>query len=167
MFLNLVTNEISVSAPWGNTTLDESIISTKYKDWKEYSSLEEIKKTKEFLNIEKINFLNKLKENRNLIENSDIEYNNKYYQLDSKSVQRIIFMIDYMKAKSIDNIEWKTSNNESVTLTIEDLNNIILLAAERTNNLHIYYNELKDKINKTNSISDLYNIDIEFINYNN
>lgn len=84
---------------------------------------------------------NKIAEERTLLENRDIKYNNDLYQVDSASLNRLT-----LASKLDDSIEWKTSTNTITILTKEDINNILKLVAERNSEIFSYISDAKDKV---------------------
>lgn len=80
---------------------------------------------------------------KNNLDNRNIKYNNKEYQVDNESINKLIL------AKNLnDEIEWKTFDNLFETLTTEDINNILNLIAKRNSNNLYFISSIKDKVNK-------------------
>ena len=52
-------------------------------------------------------------------------------------------------------INWTTADNTDVTLTIDDFAAINILAATRSNTLHIAYRTTKEKLEAATSIEEL------------
>lgn len=88
----------------------------------------------------------KLTKNREVSENEDILYNNKLYQADLTSLNRLSLALKLDDK----NIEWKTSDNSVEVLTKEDINNILKLIAERNSEIFAFVSDTKDKINAIN-----------------
>ena len=85
----------------------------------------------------------RLVDDRNELENEDILYKSKMYQVDEKSLNRLILAQNLEQEE----IEWKTSDNTMYTLTKEDISNILNLVAKRNANIFTQISNAKDKIN--------------------
>ena len=80
---------------------------------------------------------------KNNLDNRNIKYNNKEYQADNESVNKLIL------AKNLnEEIEWKTFDNSFETLTTEDISNILNLIAKRNSDNLYFISSIKDKVNK-------------------
>ena len=90
--------------------------------------------------LEKIK--NKLNNDRTRLENEDIKYKDKKYQVDQNSLNKL------MIAKNIDKdtIEWKTSDNTMTLLTKEDIDNILCIVAKRNTNILSQISYFKDRL---------------------
>lgn len=97
--------------------------------------------------------LNELKQARDVEENSIIEYNGNRYNFDIKSRERIQITRDYLiLQESSASINWTTADNTEVELTSDDFIAIFILAAARSNAVHIKYKQLKDEVNDCDTI---------------
>lgn len=110
------------------------------------SALEELKQAKitEFKNI------------RDSEEVKPIEYNGNLFDYDDKSRDRInsaIIALDVMGDGKT--IEWTLADNTNVTVTANDLRNIIANVAVRSNELHVKYRELKERVENCTTKKEL------------
>lgn len=113
---------------------------------KKEPTLEELKKAKIYL----------LKDTRDSLEVRPIEYNGSLFDFDEKARDRInsaIIALDLMGENAT--IEWTTADNTNVTVTANDLRTVIANVAIRSNELHIKYRNLKERIEKCNTKEDL------------
>lgn len=101
-------------------------------------TLEELKTTKIF----------EMKAERNLREQQDIEYNNKLFDYDELSRERLSLAHQALEDnQETTSILWTCADNSFMELTLEDFKNINTLSATRLSNLHATYNKLKVLIN--------------------
>lgn len=88
-----------------------------------------------------------LKWARDSAEVKPIEYNGNSYDYDDKARDRInaaIIALDTMGEGA--RIEWTTADNTNVNVTANDLRGVIAAVALRSNELHIKYRNLKEKV---------------------
>ena len=97
--------------------------------------LEEVQATK----------LSELKSTRDTLETEPIEYNGNRYDYDDKARDRINAAITALDITE-GSIEWTTADNTNVTVTAQDLRNIIAAVAIRSNELHVMYRNLKEQV---------------------
>lgn len=75
-----------------------------------------------------------------------IEYNNKFFDYDDKSRERMRIAEKALIDNNLPSQVWTCADNSSTELTIQDFKNINTLAAQRSGALHVKYNELKMQI---------------------
>ena len=76
-----------------------------------------------------------------------ISYQGYRFDYDDKARDRInsaIIALDVMGADS--SIEWTLADNTNVTVTADDLRGVIATVAVRSNELHVKYRELKERV---------------------
>ena len=86
-----------------------------------------------------------LKSTRDKLETEPIEYNGNRYDYDDKARDRINAAIIALDITG-QSIEWTTADNTNVTVTAQDLRNIIAAVAVRSNELHVKYRSLKELV---------------------
>lgn len=89
--------------------------------------------------------LSELKTTRDTLETEPIEYNGNRYDYDDKARDRINAAIIALDITG-QSIEWTTADNTNVTVTAQDLRNIIAAVAIRSNELHVKYRSLKELV---------------------
>lgn len=102
----------------------------------------------------KANKISDFKNKRDTLEVEPIEYNGNLFDYDEKARDRInsaLVALDLSKQS----IEWTTADNTNVTINSDDLRGIIAKVAERSNQLHIRYRELKEQIEFCQTKEDL------------
>lgn len=87
----------------------------------------------------------KLKAKRDEEEVKPIEYQGNRYDYDDKARDRINAAIIALDITG-QSIEWTTADNTNVTVTAQDLRNIIAAVAIRSNELHVKYRSLKEQV---------------------
>lgn len=93
--------------------------------------------------------LAEFKRRRDAEEVTNITYNGNPYDYDQKSRERLRIARQALQdsGNAAACIVWTTADNKRVTLTVADFAAINGLAAQRSNALHIKYNELKERVN--------------------
>lgn len=100
--------------------------------------------------------LAEFKNNRDTEEVKPIEYNGKLYDYDEKARDRINAAIIALDAQGEGaNIAWTLADNASVTVTANDLRMVIANVAIRSNQLHVKYRELKEKVLACKNLEEL------------
>lgn len=89
--------------------------------------------------------LSELKSTRDTLETEPIEYQGTRYDYDDKARDRINAAIIALDITG-QSIEWTTADNTNVTVTAQDLRNIIAAVAIRSNELHVKYRNLKEQV---------------------
>lgn len=100
--------------------------------------------------------ITELKYQRDKAEVEPIEYNGNLFDFDEKARDRInsaIIALDLMGENAT--IEWTTADNTNVTVTANDLRTVIANVAIRSNELHVKYRNLKERIEKCNTKEEL------------
>ncbi|WP_405379556.1 DUF4376 domain-containing protein [Phascolarctobacterium sp.] len=88
-----------------------------------------------------------LKATRDALEVEPIEYNGNTFDYDDKARDRInaaIIALEQLGESA--SLEWTTVDNKDATVTAQTLKNIISAVAVRSNQLHVKYRELKEKV---------------------
>lgn len=136
---------------------DEKIISrlklTKISDEEalnfiqENKSLDEIKK-------EKLNELNELK---SALEFSDITYKNIVFQANEKAQNTLNQCLTVFSSINAvpDNFKWRAKDNSLCDFSLDDLKNLALLIASRTQKITSTYWQLKEQIKNANTKEEL------------
>ena len=86
-----------------------------------------------------------LKMQRDKAEVKPIEYNGYSFDYDDKARDRINSAIIALSITS-QSIEWTTADHTNVTVTADDLRGIVANVAVRSNELHVKYRELKERV---------------------
>lgn len=130
------------------------------------------------LNRAKQSKISDLKQKRDMLEVTPIAYKDTTFDYDDKARERLQIAKNSIEAAieinkhpemNLNNggdplpetIEWTTAENTRVEMNIEDFNMLNVLAAARSNSLHIKYNELKNAVNNCNTLKEVE--DIEWI----
>ena len=91
--------------------------------------------------------LAEFKANRDIEEVKPIEYQGNVYDYDDKARDRINAAIIALEAQGEKaNIAWTLADNTRVVVTANDLRMVIANVAIRSNQLHVKYRELKEKV---------------------
>lgn len=98
--------------------------------------------------------ITELKYQRDKAEVEPIEYNGHSFDYDDKARDRINSAIIALSITG-QSIEWTTADNANVTVTADDLRGIVANVAVRSNELHVKYRELKERIEKCNTKEEL------------
>ena len=100
--------------------------------------------------------IRELKGIRDTKEVEPIRTNKGIFDYDEKARDRIK---DAMVAlKYSDTIEWTLADNTDVSVSQLDLENVILAVASRSNDLHIKYRELKQRVNAAQTVEEVNDI---------
>ena len=84
---------------------------------------------------------------RDTAEVAPIAYNGHSFDYDDKARDRINAAIIALSLQDeAASINWTTADNEEVSVTANDLRNIIAAVALRSNDLHVKYRELKEQV---------------------
>ena len=103
-------------------------------------TLEEVKEQK----------INELKSIRDTKEVEPIRTDKGLFDYDEKARDRIKDAMVALKYSS--KIEWTLADNTDVSVSQLDLENVILAVASRSNDLHIKYRELKQRVNAAQTV---------------
>lgn len=98
--------------------------------------------------------LSELKSTRDTLETEPIEYQGTRYDYDDKARDRINAAIIALDITG-QSIEWTTADNTNVTVTAQDLCNIIAAVAIRSNELHVKYRNLKEQVLACNTAAEV------------
>lgn len=86
--------------------------------------------------------------NRDTDETAIIVYKDKAFDYDDKARERMRIAESNMINKNMASQLWMCADNTPTVLTVQDFKEINSLAADRSNALHIKYNELKAQVNE-------------------
>ena len=98
--------------------------------------------------------INKIKYIRDTEEVKPIEYNGNLFDFDDKARDRINSAIIALSITS-QSIEWTTADNINVLVTVDDLRGIVANVAVRSNELHVKYRELKERVENCTTKEEL------------
>ena len=107
-------------------------------------SLDELKQAK----------INELKIIRDNEEVKPIEYNGNLFDFDDKTRDRINSAIIALSITG-QSIEWTTADNTNMLVTADDLRGVIAAVAVRSNELHVKYRELKERVENCTTKEEL------------
>lgn len=102
----------------------------------------------------KANKIAEFKYKRDSEEVTLIEYNNHFYDYDSKARERINAAITTLEITGA-TVQWTTADNDDVELSATDLKNIVMAVAYRSNLLHIKCRQLKEQVNLCTTIAEV------------
>ena len=83
-----------------------------------------------------------------------IPYNGNLFDFDDKARDRINSAIIALSITD-QSIEWTTADNTNVTVTADDLRGIVANVAVRSNELHVKYRELKERVENCTTKEEL------------
>lgn len=110
----------------------------------------------ELLAVAKPAKIAELKAERDAEEVQPVEYKGNLYDYDDKSRDRINAAIIALDAQGEGaNIAWTLADNSSVNVTANDLRMVIANVAIRSNDLHVKYRTLKEKILACKTVAEL------------
>ena len=98
--------------------------------------------------------ITELKYQRDTAEVQPIEYNGHSFDYDDKARDRINSAIIALSITE-QPIEWTTADNTNVTVTADDLRAVVANIAMRSNELHIKYRELKERVENCTTKEEL------------
>lgn len=98
--------------------------------------------------------LAEMKATRDTLETEPVEYNGNRYDYDDKARDRINAAITALDISG-QSIEWTTADNTNVLVTANDLRGVIAAVAMRSNELHIKYRELKERVENCTTKEEL------------
>jgi len=102
----------------------------------------------------KANKINELKTIRDAEEVKPIEYNGNLFDFDDKARDRINSAIIALSITG-QSIEWTTADNTNVLVTADDLRGVVANVAVRSNELHVKYRELKERVENCTTKEEL------------
>ncbi|ULO01344.1 hypothetical protein AVANS_0714 [Campylobacter sp. RM5004] len=112
----------------------------------------------------KENKLNELENTKTQAENADILYKDKLYQADSKAKELLTqSLVIFSSVGAVpDNFVWKSSDNSLNVFSLDDLKNLSLLIAQRTQEITAKYWSYKEQIRNATTSDELDLIKLEF-----
>ena len=109
-------------------------------------SLEEVKTAK----------INELKGVRDFKEVESVQTSKGIFDYDDKSRDRLAIARRSLEDNpSVESIVWTTADNQRIAMTIADFAEVNSMAAYRSNQLHIKYNELKAEVNAAQTVEEV------------
>lgn len=106
------------------------------------------------LDVIKTAKLAELKNIRDTLETEPIEYNGNNFDYDEKARDRVNAAIIALSITG-QSIEWTTADNVNVLVTADDLRGIVANVAVRSNELHVKYRELKERVENCTTKEEL------------
>ncbi|MEA5092468.1 hypothetical protein SDC9_37481 [bioreactor metagenome] len=103
----------------------------------------------------KLRHISAAKAYRDAQEVAAITYNGNDYDYDAKARERLNIARQALEDLGTESIDWTTADNTDVTLTIDDFAAINILAATRSNDLHVAYRATKAKLEAATTIEEL------------
>lgn len=101
--------------------------------------------TEETLEELKDRKITELKSTRDTLEVAPITTDKGVFDFDTKARDRLDIALKALTASG-GTIAWTLADNTQVDVTSSDINNVFLAAATRSNELHVKYRELKEKV---------------------
>lgn len=109
-------------------------------------TLEEVKEQK----------INELKSIRDTKEVEPVQTSKGIFDYDDKSRDRLAIARQSLEDNpSVESIVWTTADNQRIAMTIADFAEVNSMAAYRSNQLHIKYNELKAEVNAAQTVEEV------------
>ena len=109
-------------------------------------TLEEVKEQK----------INELKSIRDFKEVEPVQTSKGIFDYDDKSRDRLAIARQSLEDNpSVESIVWTTADNQRIAMTIADFAEVNSMAAYRSNQLHIKYNELKAEVNAAQTVEEV------------
>lgn len=97
--------------------------------------------------------INKLKGVRDTKEVEPVQTSKGIFDYDDKSRDRLAIARQSLEDNpSVESIVWTTADNQRIAMTIADFAEVNSMAAYRSNQLHIKYNELKAEVNAAQTV---------------
>lgn len=103
----------------------------------------------------KANKINELKGIRDTKEVEPVQTSKGLFDYDDKSRDRLYIARQALTDNGGGSILWTTADNQRVPMEIADFAQINGAAAVRSNNLHIKYNELKERVNAAQTVEEV------------
>lgn len=124
----------------------------------------EILKNKQSIDELKELKLNELERIKAQAENADILYKDKLYQADAKAKELLTqSLVIFSSVGAVpENFVWKASDNSLNAFSLDDLKNLSLLIAQRTQTITGKYWQLKEQIRNATTKEELDLINMEF-----
>lgn len=112
---------------------------------------------------EKEHKIAQMKAERDAREVEPIQYNEIILDYDDKARERMRIAEKALTDNSLPNIVWTCADNTRALLTVQDFINVNTIAAQRSNELHTKYNELKDYIETIKDTEELESVYFDMI----
>ena len=106
----------------------------------------------------KLRYISAAKSYRDEQEVAAITYNGNDYDYDDKARERLKVARQALADSGAESINWTTAADTDVILTVADFAAINILAATRSNTLHIAYRATKAKLEAATTIEEINNI---------
>lgn len=100
--------------------------------------------------------INELKAVRDFKEVEPVQTSKGIFDYDDKSRDRLAIARQSLEDNpSVESIVWTTADNQRIAMTIADFAEVNSMAAYRSNQLHIKYNELKAEVNAAQTVEEV------------
>ena len=100
--------------------------------------------------------INELKAIRDTKEVEPVHTSKGLFDYDDKSRDRLAIARQSLEDNpSVESIVWTTADNQRIAMTIADFAEVNSMAAYRSNQLHIKYNELKAEVNAAQTVEEV------------
>ena len=100
--------------------------------------------------------INELKSIRDRKEVEPVQTTKGLFDYDDKSRDRLQIARQSLEDNpSVESIVWTTADNQRVPLSVADFSEINSVAAYRSNQLHVKYNELKEEVNACETVEEV------------
>ena len=141
--------EYNVAVDWCNSTQKGFIV-----DRGEYYEVVEIPaRTLEEVKAQKIAELKSIRDTKEV---EPIRTDKGIFDYDDKSRDRLAIARRSLEDNpSVESIVWTTADNQRIAMTIADFAEVNSMAAYRSNQLHIKYNELKAEVNAAQTVEEV------------
>lgn len=108
--------------------------------------------------------LNELENIKSSAENADILYKDKMYQADAKAKELLTqSLVIFSSVGAVpENFVWKSSDNSLNAFSLDDLKNLSLLIAQRTQTITAKYWQIKEQIRNATTKEELESIKVVF-----
>ena len=104
----------------------------------------------------KANKINELKSIRDTKEVEPVQTSKGIFDYDDKSRDRLAIARQSLTDNpSVESIVWTTADNQRIAMTIADFAEVNSMAAYRSNQLHIKYNELKAEVDAAQTVEEV------------
>lgn len=116
----------------------------------------------EYLNSCKENKIIELKQQRDIAEQLPVTTDKGTFDVDDKSITRITNAITVLQLTEI-TLDWTLADNTVVEVDSRDLQRVIIMLAQQSNEVHEKYRELKEKVNACTTSEEVSRISWEGI----
>lgn len=96
-----------------------------------------------------------LKSIRNTKELEPVMYNGHRFDFDKDSIDRLHAATVTMNIKKVTTINWTSADQEEIPMTVDDLQGVIAAGGMRSNELHVIYRGLKERVNEATTNAEV------------